>query len=174
MSAVESGAPLRCQIQRSSDTTDVSIIVHGRRAKATGVRIAQEKKGTVLSDGSTIYLWNDGETTGVKTSLPSPEDVRAFLQNARGAGIDVPDLTNPATYTTLEQEGYVIDCKEESEETIPDDTFASPQAVQFTDVTTLVTNVITMVKNRAPSPLPSATGTPIPTPEVIILDYGLF
>ncbi len=142
-SVVARGGSIRCELSKRDGSSTVSYAMKGKKIHTTGMEYeGQNTKSEMISDGEYMYIWQVDTKQGVKTKLPSEEDMKEMTQEVKNS---VPDITTDAGKQEFEAQGYTIDCKEQA---VADTEFVPPTDVKFTDTSALMQGVLDQVKGQ--------------------------
>lgn len=140
-SLIASGKSVKCETVKADEGLSMTSYMMGTKVKTTGITTTDKAyQGSMISDGVTMYTWDEMKKTGIKATLPNPEDIKAFAQKQ---GQSIPDMKDEAARENWENLGYTINCEET---VLSDADFVPPTDVQFTDVSGMMDSVNTMMK----------------------------
>lgn len=130
--AIEQGKPVRCTLKKKDGTQSMDYVMDGKKIKMSGVEIAGKKQtGTMISDASYFYMWEEGATTGIQMKLPEEGKVVTNPDTIQS----VPDFSNDSAKKMYEDQGYTFDCKST---TVSTEEFTPPTTVSFTDTSVML------------------------------------
>lgn len=140
--AIQAGQSVRCEMIKTDGTETMTYLMKGKKMKMNTVVTAENglQPGTMISDGEYFYIWNVDTNEGVKSKLPSEEDVKAVAEQQ---GRELPDFSKEEEKQKYEDLGYRVDCQVAE---VADAEFVPPANVQFRDMSQLMNNVQQMMK----------------------------
>lgn len=127
--AIQAGKPVSCAITDDQGVTAQYAFKDGK-TRIDGMSLEEGNQGSMIQDGEYAYMWTQGETEGIKFSL-TQEDAEETLEETEEYRSQVPDFSDPDEAGTWEDQGYTVDCTQQS---IDNDRFVPPADVTFTDV----------------------------------------
>lgn len=144
MAAVQTGGSIRCTMTKSSDQTVMNYAMKGKKIHVSGMKYeGKDVQSSMISDGEYMYIWQDDQTTGIKTKVPNEQETQELAKNMKKPD-SVPDLSDINGRRQFEEQGYSINCNETS---ISDSEFVPPTTITFTDTSTLMQNALDAIKN---------------------------
>ncbi len=150
--AMQTGDPLSCMIMKTNENKQMSLSLQSGKVFLTGNALTPTgTDATLVYDTDYAYVWENGETDGLKSKLPTREDLTIAINNARGSGFNIPNPNDPNSFSQMEAQGYAISCQSTS---IADSVFVPPATIRFTDITSTVQQTIDSLKNVSPSTQP--------------------
>lgn len=139
--AIRNGTSATCQIKETQEDSPMTAWIEGNKMRLDGVETDKGKtNGTVLNDGTYVYLWENDKTTGMKSELPRPEEMAWVLDQVRKNGMNVPDATTPERVHILAREGYNFNCQKV--EVIDNQLFTPPQEITFNDMSAVMNSAV--------------------------------
>lgn len=132
--AIESGNPYTCEI--TGENTTMTYQFMGGKMYMTAT---QDKVTThALNDTEWLYTWQEGAAQGIKTAIPSEEEVQAMTKDVPTPS-EAPSFASEQDYQSYQDLGYTITC---SEGGFGSELFTPPANVEFTDPTALLQEAI--------------------------------
>lgn len=129
---IANGGTASCTITNIEDKQVTTMAVSGKKMKITGssVDTQGQKGGSYLTDGTYVYIWEQGKKEGIKMKLPSEDEAKETADKAKDKA-DNSDY-DPSAYSSQYEDDtkFNMDCKEGS---IPQSEFEPPTDVTFTD-----------------------------------------
>jgi hypothetical protein len=134
------GKEMKCEYSEGTDANAVKSIayVEGNKYKSTGIFAGATSH--VIFDGSNIYMWQEGKTTGMKMTMACINDLKAAMPAGQQTtpGVQSPeDQFKNATNTSCSPSTDSVD-------------FSAPSDVTFTDQCEMLKGLQQM-KNKIPS-----------------------
>ena len=150
--AIGLGSNLKC-VSTSKEGEVAEVFVQGKKFKATST--IEKKKQNIVNDGTAMFIWAEGEKTGIKMVLSCLEDLKTGLPEQQKNLLDnaVPDI---------EKELSSSDEKVNCVKTGAID-FAVPTEVVFTDQCALMKKSVESMKNVK---LPAGVKVPTDLPAI--------
>ncbi|MBP7768867.1 hypothetical protein KA082_03475 [Candidatus Woesebacteria bacterium] len=144
---VQAGKAVSCILIKKDDGTTMQYDIKGAKMKMVGVTTTgQAKTGSMISDGTYMYSWTEGETKGFKIKVPTKEEAQNMAAQANPQ--QVPDLTAPAQQKRYQDMGFTLDCKES---TATDSDFVPPAQVEFVDMSVSMEKMQKLIQKDADS-----------------------
>jgi hypothetical protein len=140
-SLIAAGKSVKCETTKADEGLSMTSYMMGAKVKTTGITTSDKTyQGAMISDGQSMYTWDETKKTGIKATLPNPEDIKAFAEKQ---GQSIPDIKDDAGRENWKNLGYTINC---TEAVLSDSDFVPPTDVQFTDVSGMMDSVNKMMK----------------------------
>lgn len=128
--AIAKDQPLRCLIT-NPDNSELAYYLKGSKMKTAFLQ--DETFSYMINDGEYTYIWQEGSLEGIKTALPTEEEMAETVEQTEDYAKDYPDFYNPDAIVEYEKTGYKVDCQKDS---FGDEMFVPPTNVVFTDFAT--------------------------------------
>lgn len=133
--AVRSGQPTYCKVAMDDGSGTMEYWMKNGKMKAMGKGVASAQEGgsevgAMINDGVYMYIWSEGETTGVKMKVPTEEEVKEAQADAEAFAKNMPDFEDQTTIDEYEAKGYQVNCKQMN---ISDNEFVPPAEITFQD-----------------------------------------
>ncbi len=145
---LSTGGSARCTMTKTDGTGDqITYAIKGKKMRMEGAPGSSSKNdGTVINDGSYLYIWEKGKTEGIKSKIPTEQEMEKLKEKSESMMQNSPNLSDEAIRKEYEDQGYRIDCKAS---TIMDSEFVPPTTVKFTDTSALMENAAKMMEEAA-------------------------
>ncbi len=142
-----SGGSARCTMSKTDGTSEITYSIKGKKMRMEGAPGATtQNNGSVISDGSYLYIWENGKTEGIKSKIPTEQEMEKLKEKSEAYMQNSPNLSDDAVRKEYEDQGYRIDCKGAQ---IPDSEFVPPTTIKFTDTTALMENAAKMMEESS-------------------------
>lgn len=144
---LSAGGSARCIMSKADGTSEVSYTIKGKKMRMEGMAgSSQQNNGTVINDGTYLYIWEKGKTEGIKSKIPSQQEMESLKEKSKSTMQNAPDLSDTAVRKEYEDQGYRIDCQPA---TVADSDFIPPTTVTFTDTSALMENAVKMMQEQS-------------------------
>ncbi len=148
--AIQAGRPVSCTMTKKGDNTVMTYFLKGQKMKMSGFgSTGASTTGMMISDGRTIHTWDETTKKGFTMTLPEDQNIEDYAEQN---GQNVPSIQSEEDKKALEDQGYIVDCKEQS---IADSEFVPPSDVTFSDMSGLMESANTMMKENQSGSAPS-------------------
>lgn len=129
--AVAGGKPTVCTVSKDSDTMKYFVKGNVMRADIT----TSAGISHMINDSQYIYIWADGQTQGMKTAIPSQEEIAKLKDQADKYQGGAPNLTDESDYQSMLDSGYDISCQEGE---VKDTDLTPPDTITFQDISSMM------------------------------------
>lgn len=141
--AMMTGGSVRCQITHTDRGESISFVMKDQKMRVSNiVSEGQNQNSNMINDGTYMYIWNEGETTGFKSQIPSEEDIAEVTEDAQ-TNQQIPNFTDTEVQEEYQDDGYTVNCTETE---VADSEFVPPTNVTFQDFSTMMDNAIEAAK----------------------------
>ncbi len=141
--AIQNGQPAYCLMTKPGTNEKIEYWVKNKKMRMMGTGISNsddsaEMMGNMISDGEYIYVWGEGQSTGVKMKIPTEEEQRQSQERYQEYMDKIP--SEEGNYeqhleSEYQDQGYTVNCQSE---TIGDDQFMPPTSITFTDMAVMM------------------------------------
>lgn len=122
--AIEQGKTYRCMLTKKDGTLMTEYTMKGAKLRAvSSTPKTTSTKSYILIDDATMYIWKDGDSTGLKSTLPSMAHRNDLISSL------------DSNQNEEEQKDFTVECSEVS---IEDSEFAPPSQIQFADTSEFI------------------------------------
>jgi len=128
---IESGDSAKCVITDLESQTSTDYYIMGNKMKVTSLGLQESSFGTMINDGTYTYVWQDGETTGFKSKLPTEEEIADMEKDLNDLQERAEEYQTPSDLEEYDNnENYRVDCQKVK---LTDADFTPPSDIQFID-----------------------------------------
>lgn len=146
--AIESGNPTLCTLTKGNDS--IEYLIKGKMFKMTShITLPSDENipasspipqtAYTVSDSLYFYSWSDQSSQGVKTKIPTPEEIEAMDDEAEPQATETPEFNSEADYDAFKNQGYTINCVSAS---VKDSDFLPPTEIKFIDPAEIMKTVV--------------------------------
>lgn len=134
--AMQSGQPMNCTITNATKGESMTFVTKDKKMKVNGMVAENVNQQTsMINDGQYMYIWTNGETKGIKTKVPTEQDIEAMKEKVADSNNQLPDFSNAETQKEYQDKGYAINC---NPGTVADSEFIPPTTVEFQDMSVMM------------------------------------
>lgn len=128
---IESGASAKCVITDLEAQTSTDYYIMGNKMKVTSLGLQESSFGTMINDGTYTYVWQDGQSTGFKSKLPTEEEIASMEKDLNDLQDRAEEYQTPSDLEEYDNnENYRVDCQKVK---LTDADFTPPSDIQFID-----------------------------------------
>lgn len=142
--AVMTGDEMQCAINNLDKGESIKFLTKDKKMKvATNVN-GDEQNSYMISDTQFLYIWTEGQTTGVKTRVPTEAEIKD-LQDTAGESQQqsITDFSQEDVQEQYRNQGYTIDCRPGE---VNDAEFIPPSNITFQDMSALMDGAMKAVQ----------------------------
>lgn len=140
---LQAGEPVYCVMTKPGTEERIEYWVKNKKMKmmGTGISTADDSErtmGNMISDGEYIYVWGEGQSSGMKLRVPSEEEIKesqAQYQEYLNKLPSADENYESNLEAQYQNEGYGVNCQPQN---INDDEFVAPSNISFTDMATMM------------------------------------
>lgn len=124
--AIASGEAYTCTMTQGDNSMDYLVQSQKFRMAAT----TDGQLTYAIGDGEYLYSWGTNSGQGVKTKLPTEEEIAAMTKEAQEYEAQAPRFDTEEGYDAYAEQGYRVDC---APATLTGTDFIPPSDIQFLD-----------------------------------------
>lgn len=141
------GGSARCTMTKTDGTSEITYSLKGKKMRMEGAPGATtQNNGIVINDGAYLYIWEKGKTEGIKSKIPTEQEMEKLKEKSESLMQNSPNLSDETVRKEYEDQGYKINCQAAD---IMDSEFVPPTTVKFTDTTALMENAAKMMDDAS-------------------------
>lgn len=147
--AMMTGAPLRCQMANPETGETITYSTKDKKMHVTTASTdAENQTSYMINDTQFVYIWTEGETTGVKSPVPTEAEMKELAEDMpeyddQDVTPETPDFTQADIQQEYQDQGYTLDC---TPTTIDDSEFIPPTTVTFQDMSAMMDGALEAAK----------------------------
>lgn len=135
--AMMNNGSISCEISDPATGNSFTYTIMGKKVRVTSITAdTTQPDGNMINDTQYIYIWNNGETEGMKMRALTEAEMQAMSSPPPA---QVPDFSSTEVQEEFENNGYTMTC---DETVISDTDFVPPTTVTFQDMSAMMDSMM--------------------------------